>query len=109
MAGAQAADDYEDVFEDGPPKEAQTIHRIRANSTIMHLQKISVSWKPRPELAWASWLRLTRASCWLPVANRGEIRESSPLNRPAHISLVPALADCVAQLSAYVVGPRDTE
>lgn len=31
----------EEVFEEGEaPKEAQTIHRIRANSTIMQLSKI---------------------------------------------------------------------
>ena len=30
----------EDVFEEGEPQEAQTIHRIRANSTIMQLKKI---------------------------------------------------------------------
>lgn len=31
----------EDVVEDRePPKEAQTVHRIRANSTIMQLKKI---------------------------------------------------------------------
>ena len=37
-----ASDDkYEDVFEEGDvPKEAQTVHRIRANSTIMQLNKI---------------------------------------------------------------------
>ena len=30
-----------DVFEDDiSPKEAQTVHRIRANSTIMHLNKL---------------------------------------------------------------------
>ena len=32
---------FEEVFEEGDvPKEAQTIHRIRANSTIMQLNKI---------------------------------------------------------------------
>jgi pyruvate carboxylase len=31
----------EDVFEEGEaPKQAQSIHRIRANSTIMQLSKI---------------------------------------------------------------------
>ncbi|KXX80794.1 Pyruvate carboxylase [Madurella mycetomatis] len=35
---------YEDVFEEGEvPKEAQTVHRIRANSTIMQLNKILVA------------------------------------------------------------------
>ena len=39
MAENGAADKYEEVFEDGvaPP---QTIHRIRANSSIMQLNKI---------------------------------------------------------------------
>ncbi len=40
MAETQAAEAFEDVFEEGPPKEEQTIHRIRANSTIMQLKKI---------------------------------------------------------------------
>ncbi len=36
-----ANEQYEEVFEEGDvPKEAQTIHRIRANSTIMQLNKI---------------------------------------------------------------------
>lgn len=30
----------EEVIEDGPPKEAKTIHRMRANSTIMQINKI---------------------------------------------------------------------
>ncbi len=34
------SNDYEEVFEEGPPKEAQTLHRIRANSSIMQLKKI---------------------------------------------------------------------
>lgn len=33
----------EEVFEDGPPKEAKTIHRMRANSTIMQINKILVA------------------------------------------------------------------
>jgi pyruvate carboxylase len=41
MAAENAANKYEEVFEDGDiPKEAQTVHRIRANSTIMQLNKI---------------------------------------------------------------------
>lgn len=40
----------EEVFEEGEPKEARTVHRMRANSTIMQVNKIL-------------------------VANRGEIRE----------------------------------
>lgn len=30
----------EEAIEDGPPKEAKTIHRMRANSTIMQINKI---------------------------------------------------------------------
>lgn len=42
-AGAQAAVE-EDVFEEGmAPKEAQTVHHIRANSSIMQLKKILVA------------------------------------------------------------------
>ncbi len=38
---AEPVSNYEDVFEEGDiPKEAQTVHRIRANSTIMQLNKI---------------------------------------------------------------------
>jgi len=41
MAADKAASKYEDVFEDGEvPKEEKTVHRIRANSTIMHVNKI---------------------------------------------------------------------
>ncbi|KAK3335783.1 pyruvate carboxylase [Cercophora scortea] len=44
MASDSAVDKYEDVFEEGDiPKEAQTVHRIRANSTIMQLNKILVA------------------------------------------------------------------
>ncbi len=40
-ADQQPISNYEDVFEEGDiPKEAQTVHRIRANSTIMQLNKI---------------------------------------------------------------------
>lgn len=31
---------YEEVFEEGGAKEARTVHRMRANSTIMKVQKI---------------------------------------------------------------------
>lgn len=48
---AKKADAFEEVFDDdAPPKEGASIHRIRANSSIMKLRKIL-------------------------VANRGEIRE----------------------------------
>lgn len=42
MAAATSNDrQVEEVFEEGEaPKQAQTIHRIRANSTIMQLSKI---------------------------------------------------------------------
>lgn len=42
MAAADSTSDkYEEVFEEGDtPKEAQTVQRIRANSTIMQLNKI---------------------------------------------------------------------
>lgn len=41
MAADKPLSNYEDVFEEGEaPKEAQTVHRIRANSTIMQLNKI---------------------------------------------------------------------
>ncbi|KAL2019789.1 hypothetical protein VTK56DRAFT_9140 [Thermocarpiscus australiensis] len=44
MATENAANKYEEVFEDGDvPKEAQTVHRIRANSTIMQLNKLLVA------------------------------------------------------------------
>ncbi|KAF3004709.1 pyruvate carboxylase [Neopestalotiopsis sp. 37M] len=44
-AAAEAAgQDTEDVFEEGmAPKEAQTIHHIRANSSIMQLKKLLVA------------------------------------------------------------------
>lgn len=43
QAGSAAAVD-EDVFEEGmAPKEAQTVHHIRANSSIMHLKKLLVA------------------------------------------------------------------
>jgi hypothetical protein len=41
MATGQHADKYEEVFEEEEaPKEAQSMHRIRANSSIMQLKKI---------------------------------------------------------------------
>lgn len=42
MAAATSNDrEVEEVFEEGEaPKQAQSIHRIRANSTIMQLSKI---------------------------------------------------------------------
>ncbi len=53
-ADQQPISNYEDVFEEGDiPKEAQTVHRIRANSTIMQLNKIlgeCASWGCRGSL-----------------------------------------------------------
>ncbi|KAL0468908.1 carbamoyl-phosphate synthase L chain, ATP binding domain-containing protein [Neurospora intermedia] len=44
MASDKPGDQYAEVFEEGDvPKEAQTVHRIRANSTIMQLNKILVA------------------------------------------------------------------
>ncbi|KAK4240804.1 carbamoyl-phosphate synthase L chain, ATP binding domain-containing protein [Achaetomium macrosporum] len=44
MAADKPVSNYEEVFEEeDAPKEAQTVHRIRANSTIMHLNKILVA------------------------------------------------------------------
>ncbi|KAK3941082.1 pyruvate carboxylase [Diplogelasinospora grovesii] len=43
MAAEKPADKYEEVFEEEELKEAQTVHRIRANSTIMQLNKILVA------------------------------------------------------------------
>jgi pyruvate carboxylase len=41
MSADKTSDKYEDVFEDGESgKQTQTVHRIRANSTIMQLNKI---------------------------------------------------------------------
>jgi hypothetical protein len=57
MAEAKPAENkYEEVFdEDGDvPKEAPTIHRIRANSTIMQLSKILGESKPLVELCHSS-------------------------------------------------------
>ena len=71
MADAKAEETFEEVFEDGPPKEAQTIHRIRANSTIMQLKKILGEPWPAPALERAprasipaNWSR--DAANWVP-------------------------------------------
>jgi hypothetical protein len=41
MAEDKPVDTFEEVFEDEEaPKEAQSMHRIRANSSIMQLKKI---------------------------------------------------------------------
>ncbi|KAK0631674.1 pyruvate carboxylase [Immersiella caudata] len=44
MSADKTSDKYEEVFEDGDTgKQTQTVHRIRANSTIMQLNKILVA------------------------------------------------------------------
>jgi hypothetical protein len=41
MASDKPVSNYEEAIEDGDaPKEAKTVHRIRANSTIMQVNKI---------------------------------------------------------------------
>lgn len=41
MAAKNVVSNYEEAVEEGgAPKEARTVHRIRANSTIMQLNKI---------------------------------------------------------------------
>lgn len=41
MAADKPTEKYEEVFEEAEaPKEAQSMHRIRANSSIMQLKKI---------------------------------------------------------------------
>lgn len=62
MADTQDKHD-EDVFEEGEPKEARTVHRMRANSTIMQVNKIL-------------------------VANRGEIRKWCSPKLPGIRSLI---------------------
>ena len=48
MAANKPVTDNDEVFEEGDaPKEAQTVHRIRANSTIMQLNKILGKWTSR--------------------------------------------------------------
>ncbi|KAL6868525.1 hypothetical protein J3F83DRAFT_737428 [Trichoderma novae-zelandiae] len=49
---------FNDVFEDDDvdePKEKQTIHHIRANSSIMQLKKILGESRPQRCLAGANW------------------------------------------------------
>lgn len=53
---AEPVSNYEDVFEEGDvPKEAQTVHRIRANSTIMQLNKILGECQSESAMAPATW------------------------------------------------------
>jgi hypothetical protein len=65
---------YSEVFEEGMDlQQAQTIHRIRANSTIMQLKKILGESHPDGPLAGWAWLKETRANCdllQLPIEER---------------------------------------
>jgi pyruvate carboxylase len=40
MADQHGGGAYSEVFEAGDAKQAQTVHRIRANSSIMQLKKL---------------------------------------------------------------------
>lgn len=44
---------YSEVFEEGEVSRAQTVHRIRANSSIMQLKKILGEYRRGHELNWA--------------------------------------------------------
>jgi hypothetical protein len=69
MAADKPVSNYEEVFEEGDvPKEAQTVHRIRANSTIMQLNKIL------GESPWGLWC------CWV----KGQLLRESSLQLPSH-------------------------
>lgn len=53
MAQDKPVDTFEEVFEDEEaPKEAQSMHRIRANSSIMQLKKILGMCLRTPRDAW---------------------------------------------------------
>jgi hypothetical protein len=62
--GSEAA--YSEVLEDAPDsRQAQTIHHIRANSSIMQLKKILGEWAGLTKLHWSGlWFStiLTRHS-----------------------------------------------
>lgn len=63
MADTKGNDVPVDVFEEGDaPKEAQSIHRIRANSSIMQLNKIL------GELVWVSLKSRARGDSRLSIA-----------------------------------------
>ena len=75
---------YSEVFEEGTleSRPLQTVHRIRANSTIMQLKKI-LGMSAAPQRNWppqggAAHSLLTCVFSALTVANRGEIRRSPP-------------------------------
>jgi hypothetical protein len=74
--GSEAA--YNEVFEDAPDsRQAQTIHHIRANSSIMQLKKILGEQPIRTssnDTPFGYRVTLTLLLHYL-VANRGEIRK----------------------------------
>ena len=74
MAANKPVTDNDDVFEEGDaPKEAQTVHRIRANSTIMQLNKIL------GEYGFRAWMLLPS----------GEVFGRAPRMSRATLSLPP--------------------
>ncbi|KAK4132358.1 pyruvate carboxylase [Trichocladium antarcticum] len=86
MAAKNVVSNYEEAVEEGgAPKEARTVHRIRANSTIMQLNKIL-------------------------VANRGEIRKTAH-ELSLHTIAVFSYEDRLSMHrqkadEAYVIGKR---
>jgi hypothetical protein len=77
MAADKPVSNYEEVFEDGEePKEAQTVHRIRANSTIMQLNKILGECPWGTGAADGGCERASRESCSrrFPLTQRPEMR-----------------------------------
>jgi hypothetical protein len=78
-AQAAANGSNEEVFDDevaAPPKGGKTAHHIRANSSIMHLNKILGESRARPvaKIEFNSCARLL-TFVFITVANRGEIRK----------------------------------
>jgi hypothetical protein len=62
MAEGKPADKFEEAVSDGEaPKEAQSISRIRANSSIMQLKKILGRCSPSVRDVW----KRRRQQCWL--------------------------------------------
>ena len=77
---------YSEVFDEGLDlQQAQTIHRIRANSTIMKLKKILGEFRsladPRVRLGCGKLVLIYPST----VANRGEIRMHT--SSQAHVVL----------------------
>ncbi|CCC08611.1 hypothetical protein SMACR_05967 [Sordaria macrospora] len=82
MASDKPADQYEEVFEEGDvPKEAQTVHRIRANSTIMQLNKI---------LAAAPWLACDKATATVTDTRNTEADEAYVIGKRGQYTPVGA-------------------